>query len=315
MNASKMQEKQAMNKQSEIIRVLLVEDNPGDARLIWEMLAEAGTNKFELAHVERLSEAIKRLAEGGIDVVLLDLSLPDEHGLDTVDRVCTAVPHVPVVVLTGLDDETLAIKAVQEGTQDYLVKGQMDSSLLMRAIRYAIERHRMQAALRSLSLIDDLTGLYNRRGFLTLAEQHLKLAHRTKRGLLLVFADLDGLKQINDTFGHQEGDLALIKTAEILKETFRASDIIARLGGDEFTVLAIDASDDSAEIIITRLQEKLKDYDAQKNHHYELSLSVGIARFDPKDTFSLEELMAKADGALYEHKRKRRKSYAGGRAE
>ncbi len=132
------------NPVSEIIRVLLIEDNPGDARLIREMLIEKGATKFNLEHVGRISEGLKRLSQDNIQVILLDLFLPDSHGLETVDRVCHAVPHLPVVVLTGIDDEALAIKAVRNGVQDYLVKGQMDGNLIMRAIRYATERKRAE---------------------------------------------------------------------------------------------------------------------------------------------------------------------------
>jgi two-component system cell cycle sensor histidine kinase/response regulator CckA len=136
------------NPESEIIRVLLIEDNPGDARLVREMLVETGTNKFNLEHVERISQGLIRLSQEDFQVILLDLSLPDGHGLETVDRVCNVAPYVPVLVLTGLDDETLAIRAVQEGAQDYLIKGQMNSNLLVRALRYAIERKQAEESLR-----------------------------------------------------------------------------------------------------------------------------------------------------------------------
>jgi len=136
------------NLESEIIRVLLIEDNPGDARLVREMLVETGGNRFNLEHVERISQGLTRLSQEDFQVILLDLSLPDGHGLETVDRVCNVARHIPVLVLTGLYDETLAIRAVQEGAQDYLVKGQMDGNLLRRAIRYATERKRVEEALR-----------------------------------------------------------------------------------------------------------------------------------------------------------------------
>ena len=132
----------------EQINILLIEDNPGDARLVREMLVEAGANKFNLEQVERIGEGVKRLGQDSFHVILLDLSLPDGNGLDTLTRVCTVAPHVPVLVLTGLDDETLAIRAVQEGAQDYLVKGQMNSNLLVRALRYAIERKQAEEALK-----------------------------------------------------------------------------------------------------------------------------------------------------------------------
>ena len=177
------------------------------------------------------------------------------------------------------------------------------NDLLMRAIRCAVKQYMLQAELRSLALTDELTGLYNRRGFLALAEQQLKLARRTERGVFLFFADLDGLKQINDSLGHLEGDLALIRTAEILKETFRGSDIIARFGGDEFTILAIEASNDSEPAIRNRLQEKLKKHNA-KEPRCILSLSMGVARFDRHCRTSIVDLMAQADQAMYDDKRR-----------
>ena len=127
------------------LRILLVEDNPGDARLIRETLRDAGSLAFELAHADRLAAALPTLAAGGADVVLLDLSLPDAHGLETVNRALAAAPTVPIVVLTGLDDETVAVQAVQAGAQDYLVKGQVEPGMLARALRYAMERKRLEA--------------------------------------------------------------------------------------------------------------------------------------------------------------------------
>lgn len=129
---------------TEPTRILLVEDNPGDARLIRETLREAESFPFELALADRLAAAEVRLAAEPFDVVLLDLSLPDAHGLETVRRTLAAAPEAPIVVLTGLDDETLAVNAVQAGAQDYLVKGRLDGTLLARAIRYAMERKRLE---------------------------------------------------------------------------------------------------------------------------------------------------------------------------
>ncbi len=131
----------------EIIRVLLIEDNPGDARLIREILARARGAQFELERVERLSTALERLTAGGIDAILLDLTLPDSSGLNTFFKVHARAPHVPITVLSGFDDEVVAIRAVREGAQDYLVKGQVDRNLLVRALRYAIERKRSEEAL------------------------------------------------------------------------------------------------------------------------------------------------------------------------
>ena len=126
------------------LRILLVEDNPGDARLLRELLREAPSLRFELMQVDRLSDARRRMEQEGGDVILLDLSLPDAHGLETVTGMLEVAGDAPIIVLTGLDDETTALKAVQAGAQDYLVKGNVDGALLGRAIRYAVERKRLE---------------------------------------------------------------------------------------------------------------------------------------------------------------------------
>ena len=154
-----------------------------------------------------------------------------------------------------------------------------------------------------MSLTDDLTGLYNRRGFFTLAQQQMKVAERTKKDMLLFFADLDKMKQINDTLGHQEGDKALIEIAAIFKEVFRESDIIGRMGGDEFAILAIDTSDETREVLIHRLHDTLEAYNKLGDKNYQLSLSVGIAHYNPKAPLTLDELMTQADTLMYEEKR------------
>src|SRR5437870_2771448 len=168
------------------------------------------------------------------------------------------------------------------------------------------ERKRAEAALQSLSLIDELTGLYNRRGFLAVTEQHIAAIRRNEKVPVILYADLDGLKEINDSLGHHEGDRALIKTAEIFKDTFRTADIVARIGGDEFVVLAAIGPEESAEFLTDRLQEKFKAASAQWNHTYDLSVSVGLAHFDDDEGHSIEELMALADSAMYENKRQKR---------
>lgn len=169
--------------------------------------------------------------------------------------------------------------------------------LLKRAVRCATQQYSLQAELEKFALTDELTQLYNRRGFLLLAERQLKLARRTRRGLLLFFMDLDGLKQINDTLGHAEGDRALRETAWALKKTFRESDVLARFGGDEFAALAIEASDFSEKTIRNRLGKNLRAATVQSG--YPILLSLGAARFNPRTNMTLQELLAKADHAMY----------------
>ena len=170
--------------------------------------------------------------------------------------------------------------------------------------KYSQRLEEMVAELRDQALVDELTSLHNRRGFMFLAQQQLKLANRTKMGMLLLFADFDNLKWINDALGHHKGDLALIETANILKETFREPDIIARIGGDEFVVLAIEGRKDSAEMLISRLQGDLDTHNAKRKRRYKLSLSMGVERYDPECPCSIDELLAMADSLMYGQKRK-----------
>jgi diguanylate cyclase (GGDEF)-like protein len=291
----------------EEISALLVEDNPGDRRLIQEALAEAHYARVRLEHADCLKAAQDALAAREYDIILLDLSLPDSSGLATVEKTADAAPETPIVILTGLDDVNTGIQAVRAGAQDYLVKGEVNGNLLVRAIRYAIERQRMQAALRVLSLVDELTGLYNRRGFMTLAEHQMRLSKRKGSPFYLIFADLDGMKRINDTWGHKEGDQALIHTAHLLKETFRGSDIIARMGGDEFAIVAIEPAASSAEQISRRLQDNIARHNARNDHPYELSISVGVVECAAGEPCQVEEMLERADALMYEQKAQRKK--------
>jgi diguanylate cyclase (GGDEF)-like protein len=176
------------------------------------------------------------------------------------------------------------------------------SNTLERTVMCAVKQSLLDRELRSLALTDDLTCLYNRRAFLALTGQQLRVMRRKAQGLLLFFADVENLKEINDTYGHREGDLALVRAANALEQTFRNSDIIARLGGDEFAVLALEASCENKEVILRRLQRNLNGSNAEESR-YELTLSVGMARFDPKHPVSLGNLIAMADEAMYEEKR------------
>lgn len=284
------------------VTVLLVEDNPGDARLFEEALRETYGPQFELTHLKTLAEALIYLAKESPDVTVLDLGLPDALGLEVIQKARAGAPTVPFVVLTGQNDEELAAQALQEGAQDYLTKGQLDARFLSRALRYAMERHKMQMAMKNESLIDELTVVYNRRGFLALAEQHAKLAHRTGKPFMVIFVDLDGMKQINDTLGHLEGDRALVETAGLLRSCLRESDILARLGGDEFAILLIGIAGNVDKIIQRRFQEKLESFNAEPGRKYKLSFSVGMVVSTAEQPYSIEELLNQADALMYKQK-------------
>ncbi len=161
---------------------------------------------------------------------------------------------------------------------------------------------KMEAEILALSITDQLTGLHNRRGFLSLAGHQLKVAERDKNEMLLLFADLDCLKWINDTYGHEEGDRTLVEAAAIFRETFRTSDIVARLGGDEFSALVVDITEADAEIITARLQSLIDARNRKENRKYNLSISVGCSYYDPACPCTIDELIASADKLMYEEK-------------
>ena len=165
------------------------------------------------------------------------------------------------------------------------------------------ERKQIEEHLRELSVIDELTGLYNRRGFITLVEQQIKIANRTGENMSLFFLDLDDMKWINDTFGHQSGDQALKNLAGVLTKSFRDSDIIARIGGDEFVVLAVQAPTEITDIMLSRLKDVIDKHNVTEQRPYQLAISIGIARYDPEAPCSIDDLLARADALMYQHKR------------
>ena len=291
------------------MKVLLVESEPDGLSGVEETMTHLAETGIELERAGQLTSALERLSQGGVDLILLDLTLPDSQGIVTFERTYAFSPDVPIVVLTEVDDEEVGLSTVRGGAQDYLIKGKVGPDLLRRSIRYAAERHRLSTALRSLSLIDDLTGLYNRRGFADLGEQHLKLARRTGRAVILFYMDVDRLKTINDTLGHHVGDRALNKLADILRDTFRQSDIIARMGGDEFAVMALEASQQNQMELLQRLRERIGEMNERRRESYSLSVSVGTARFDGEGRMRLDDLLAAADRVMYEEKRAKRAAH------
>lgn len=282
--------------------ILLIEDTVSDAQLIRLLLR--GDPRYTVTTATRVERAVTQLRQTRFDLVLLDLSLPDAEGIEAVRRVRSTARSVPIVVLDQHNDEALALQALREGAQDYLLKGQIDRTLLLRVLRYACERHSLMAALQSEALTDTLTGLCNRRGFVTLADERLKLARHTRESLALIFVDLNGMKRINDELGHEFGDQALIATARILKATFRASDVIARLGGDEFVVLAMAARRSAAGRIRRRLMQSLARHN-ESGEGVKVSFSVGFAYHQPidSDATTIEHLITQADEAMYVEKR------------
>jgi len=294
--------------------MLLVEDNPGDARLIRESLADTGGGPFDVTWVDRLEQGLRHLAPGTVDVVMLDLSLPDSVGLDTLATVVEHAPWVPIIVLTGLDDRDLAVEAVRRGAQDYLVKGQADGELLARAARYAIERKEIESKLaeanahleranrrlEELATTDELTGLCNRRHFLETLGQECRRASRTGADLALAMLDLDHFKAVNDTYGHAVGDQVLVRAAAIMRHVARATDVVARYGGEEFMILMPETSAEEALHAAERIRAQIAGRPVCDGpHDTGVTASLGISALKDGGPGGPEHLIRRADEALY----------------
>jgi two-component system, cell cycle response regulator len=292
-----------IEKRLNTIRLLLIENDPGDTRLIKDALTRLKHISVDLVCTNSLPNAFTCLDSRKIDVIISNLDLPDSHGLDTLIKLSERVPEAPIIVLTEDDDEELAVGALQSGAQDYLRKGQINNiSILYRSIRYSIERNRLIQQLRAISVTDELTGLYNRRGFLMLAKKQLELAARMNKTMWLIYMDVDNMKWINDNLGHHEGDTALRNTANILHQTFRESDIIARIGGDEFAVIAFEDTGTGADSMISRISTDMVNFNAEENRAYKLSVCIGAVPCNAQADCDISILLSKADKLMYEQK-------------
>lgn len=297
-----------MEYESHSIRLLHVEDNDGDAKLITLTLKKIALQTFEIQRVTTMGEALNHLDSNSVDVVLLDLSLPDSNGLDSVRRLRTFSPRQAIIVITGTNDESVALQAVQHGAQDYLVKDDLTTSIVSRAIRYSLERHKYDRKVARLANYDSLTGLPNRTRFHDHISYALQNSARSQNTVSLLFIDCDKFKLINDTLGHQAGDEFLKRFAKKIKETLRTSDFVARLAGDEF-VIVLENQQNSlrsplavAEKILHDLREGLV---LDSGARVQTLCSIGIASSSPEHPVDNEEqLLKEADAAMYSAKEK-----------
>jgi len=247
--------------------------------------------------MEDFDPTLLLISEKSPDVLLLDSTLTRNFALCMVIHVRDKIPNLPVVLLPDIHG------AQAQG--DVLDRAVMASDTIARILRFTHGQLGLQRALLQMAFRDDLTGLHNRRGFVALATRHLRSACDTGQRMALFLADVDGLKSINDRFGHGEGDRALARAAACIKETFRKFEVTARLSGDEFVAMITEAPGRSVDAICRRLQSKLAGCSGA-DHPYKLSLSVGVAHFDPGNPVTLQELMRQADTALYRHKHRDR---------
>jgi two-component system cell cycle response regulator len=275
-----------------------------ESLLILAMMDQAtGINDVTVSVVEDFHDVVRHHEDRKTDIVLA--YMPGSEAVSAVRRMRHDCPSLPIVLLSDAHDERIALRAVQAGAQDFLLKEELTGSLLLRALRYAVERNRLQQELRSLSLTDELTRLHNRRGFFTLAMQVWKQADRLGRTMVLFYFDVDGLKTVNDVRGHAEGDRLLASASEILRLTFRESDVISRLGGDEFVVMSMEDETDYVESIAIRLANNMAHCNRQHPDRAPVSLTYGVTICDPAAGRTLESFLAEADAALYRRKRLR----------
>jgi diguanylate cyclase len=277
--------------------VLLVEDNRGDARLVEELLKEADAGPFDVTHVARLDDARHFLMETGAGCVLLDLSLPDASRLEALMQLRAAAPEVPIVILSGLQDEMLAVKAVQEGAQDYLVKGRADGHAIGRSIAYAVERKHAELELARSSMYDTLTGLPNRTLFLDRLKHALLRAkrHEALVGVILVELTIEGPE--DDRAADDDADRLMVAVAERLPERLRASDSAARFRQSELMVLCEDIAGLEDVVAIARRILKLVSEEL-RDAPFGVGATAGIVITNGKGD-TAESLIHDADAAMH----------------
>ena len=285
--------------------VLLVEDVPLLARIAEQMLKKSPAHRYVVTLKANLQDTLAALRTEEYHVILLDLNLPDSAELATLTAVVEAAPEVPIIVLTAAHGHEIGFQAIKLGAQDFLVKGDFHFLTLDRAIIYSFERHRLQRTLRELAVIDELTGLYNRRGFNTLNQDFLQRMKASEARGFLCFFDLDRFKQINDEHGHKKGDEALAEFADNLREIFKKDCLLVRLGGDEFLAMGLERHPGEVEEALQALQVVLSVRNRAASCEFVLEASSGLAYFDRATPVTIEELSAAADAALYRNKERR----------
>jgi diguanylate cyclase (GGDEF)-like protein len=274
--------------------ILIIDD---DAVILKFMKIVLEMEGYECETAISSQAALERVQSTPFDIMITDIVMPGMDGLELTGKAKVIRPNMSVIITTGFVDNFSYDKAIEAGASDFIKKPFTEKELIAR-----IKHVKMQQEIRNLTLRDELTGIYNRRGFFALVEYQFNMAKRSKTGLFMLYADLDNLKIINDTLGHQGGDSALIMAADILRKNFRQSDIIARIGGDEFVVFPVGTAADCVDKILERLQKAVEAYNAENNCGYLLSISAGISFYDPEQPCTIDDLLASADRSMYERK-------------
>lgn len=294
------------------MKLLLIEDDMADARFLRRCIArgnQGGRSVLpedqaiaEIEHVTTMAEALRVLTHEVFDAVLLDLHLPDCSGADSVRSILGVCAEMPIVVLSGEDDEDVAIRSLKEGVQDYLVKWEGDGKSFLRSVRYAIERKRTELSLAFLANHDSLTGMYSRSYFLDFLDSAQSRAQRSGTMLGLLVVDLDRFKSVNDMVGSQVGDEVLKITAQRIEKIVRKGDVAARLAGDEFAILLEQLADPSpVEAVSRKILAALRQPFEIDGRNIVLSASIGVTVF-PADRNQPDVMLQNAAIAMHQAK-------------
>lgn len=288
------------NSTDEEKTILIVEDDP---TLLYTLKNGLSLKGYHCNTALNATSAIELIKETSFDIVIIDIVVPDMDGLKLAENIKSLRPSCVIIIMTGYIDDFSYNDAIEVGASDFIKKPFTLKELIAR-----IEHAKRHKEMHTMLLTDELTGLYNRRGFFALGDYQLRIAKRQLNGIYMLYADLDDLKAVNDKWGHHEGDVTLMEIADILKQNYRESDVIARIGGDEFVVLPVGIAGDSVETIIDRLHKAIDFNNTQSSRDYKLSISAGIAYFDPTEPCSVEELLDKGDKSMYERKKIKHKN-------
>ena len=308
------------------LKILLVEDDQEFADILRIRLSKEKSPRLEITCFPTLQQALGALVEKAWDLILLDLMLPDSSGIQTFITLRSQARHTPIVIMSGLDNDNLAIDAVRKGAEDYLVKGEIDSRLLLRVLHHAMDRHRIKEKLASvtgrlresnlrletMALLDPLTELYNRRGLQQALRRELQILSREGGKLMVLFLDIDDFKKINDSLGHPVGDILLKEIAKKIQESVRVSDHVARIGGDEFILLLPKTPFKEGLHLAERLRSAISNTTIviSERESLRITASFGLTKV-PAHTASVDDLLAISDPFLRQSKNegKNRVSY------
>ena len=287
------------------LELLLVESNPEDEQLVCEALLEIDEghhwrnwSSCELVHVDRFSDALDCLRQATYDAVLIDLDLPDgDTPLESFYSLHTAAKTSAVVVMIDEEDEHLANRLLHEGAQDVLLKSKIECEPLANSIRFAVERQRRANALESVAVFDDLTGLYNPRGFAIFAEHDIQVARRTGCPLVLAVLEVLGFPEHLSLKQRDDRDMLLIRAAELLRTLFGEASLVARLDESRFGVFTLDTSEGGAERLADTFEAELYPMWSSQARN-PLSIRTGVASFCPDRKDGLDELLAEAQHRL-----------------